>query len=127
MVWGVLADGVLLLHLGFVLFVVLGGFLVWRWRRIAWVHVPAALWGAAIEFGGWICPLTPLEVALRQRGGAAGYAGGFVEHYVTATLYPDGLTRPAQLALGVLVLLVNGVAYWLVLNRTRARRGPAAP
>jgi hypothetical protein len=127
MIWRLLADGVLVLHGLFVLFVMLGGFLVLRWPRLAWLHVPAALWGAAIEFGGWICPLTPLEVALRQSGGAAGYAGGFVEHYVTAALYPDGLTRPVQLGLGAMVLLVNGVAYWLVRQRLRARRGPAAP
>lgn len=127
MTWRMLADAVLLVHGAFVLFVVLGGFLAWRWPRIAWLHLPAALWGAAIEFGGWVCPLTPLEVALRRRSGAAGFQGGFIEHYVTAALYPDGLTRPVQVALGLLVLLVNGVAYWLVWQRRRARRGPAAP
>lgn len=119
MTWRVLADAVLLLHGFFVLFVVLGGFLVLRWPRLAWLHMPAALWGAAIEFGGWICPLTPLEVALRRRGGEAGFGGGFIEHYVTAALYPDGLTRAVQVGLGVAVLLVNGWVYWRVL-RSRA-------
>lgn len=112
-----LADLVLLLHGAFVLFVVLGGFLVLRWPRLAWLHLPAALWGAAIEFGGWICPLTPLEVTLRRRGGEGGFEGGFIEHYVTAALYPEGLTRPVQLVLGVVVVLVNVCLYWRVMRR----------
>lgn len=118
MTWRMLADAVLLVHGAFVLFVVLGGFLVLRWRRLAWLHLPAVLWGAAIEFGGWVCPLTPLEVALRQRGGGPGFGGGFIEHYVTAALYPDGLTRPVQVALGCAVLLLNGWIYWRVTRRT---------
>lgn len=126
MPWRTLADLVLLLHGAFVLFVVLGGFLVLRWPRLAWVHLPAALWGAAIEFGGWICPLTPLEVALRQRGGEAGFGGGFIEHYVTAALYPDGLTRPVQVVLGVAVLVVNGWVYWRVTRRDRRRAPPVS-
>jgi len=117
-----LADLVLLAHLAFVLFVVLGGLFVLRWRRVAWVHVPVALYGAAIEFLGFICPLTPLEVRLRRLGGEAGYEGGFVEHYVTAALYPAGLTRELQLGLGVGVLVLNAVVYGLVVRRrTRLR------
>ncbi|HEX2094550.1 MAG TPA: DUF2784 domain-containing protein [Longimicrobiaceae bacterium] len=118
------ADVVLVIHLAFVLFVVLGGLLVLRWPRLAWAHVPAAAWGALIEFAGFICPLTPLEVALRRRGGEAGYEGGFIEHYVTAALYPSGLTREIQIALGVLVLLINGSVYvYLLRRRRRARAG----
>jgi hypothetical protein len=107
-----LADAVLVLHLAFVLFVALGGLLVLRWRRAAWVHLPAAAWGAVVMFTGWICPLTPLENGLRGLGGEAGYRGGFVEHYVVSVLYPSGLTRGIQVALGLGVILVNVAVYW---------------
>ena len=117
MVYRILADAVVLLHAGFVAFVVAGGFLVWRWRPVVWAHVPCALWGVAIEFGGWICPLTPLENALRVRAGLEGYRGGFVEHYVIPTLYPAGLTRPTQALLGTLALAVNLAAYALLWRR----------
>jgi hypothetical protein len=120
MVFRGLADVVLVAHLAFVLFVVLGGLAALRWPRVAWVHVPVALYGAAIEFIGFICPLTPLEVWLRRRGGEAGYEGGFVEHYVTAALYPSGLTRGAQLALGTAVLVLTAVVYAVWLRRRRA-------
>jgi hypothetical protein len=116
MVYRALADAVVIVHSLFVAFVVLGGFLVWRWRRVAWVHLPAAAWGTAIEFGGWICPLTPLENALRVRAGLAGYSGGFVEHHVIAWLYPVGLTPPKQVLLGTLALLVNLAAYSLLVR-----------
>ena len=116
------ADFVLVVHFLFVLFVVLGGLLVLRWRRVAWVHVPVALYGAAIEFIGFVCPLTPLEVWLRHRGGEAGYSGGFVEQYITAALYPTGLTREVQVALGMAVLAVNATVYWIAWRRTRRRR-----
>ncbi|HKH92299.1 MAG TPA: DUF2784 domain-containing protein [Gemmatimonadaceae bacterium] len=121
------ADVVLVVHLAFVLFVVLGGLLVLRWPRVAWAHVPVALYGAAIEFIGFICPLTPLEVWLRQRGGEAGYRGGFVEHYITAALYPTGLTREVQLALGAAVLVLNGIVYAVWLRRRRRRGGQRIP
>jgi hypothetical protein len=109
-----LANVVLALHLGFVVFVVLGGLLVLRWPRLSWLHVPVALWGVFLEYAGLVCPLTPLESALRQRGGEAGYAGGFIEHYLTASLYPAGLTRGLQILLGTLVVAINGVVYWRV-------------
>lgn len=115
------ADLVLVVHLAFVLFVVLGGLLALRWPKVAWAHVPVALYGALIEFVGFTCPLTPLEIWLRRRGGEAGYEGGFIEHYVTATLYPSGLTREVQLALGVAVLALNGVVYAAWLRRRRVR------
>ena len=116
------ADVVLVAHLAFVLFVVLGGLLVLRWPRLAWVHVPVALYGAVIEFIGFICPLTPLEVWLRRRGGEGGYTGGFIEHYVTAALYPQGLTRPVQLALGGAVLLLNAAIYTVIWRRHKRAR-----
>ena len=114
-----LADLVLLAHFAFVAFVVLGGLAALKWPRIAWVHIPVALYGASVEFLGFVCPLTPLEVWLRRRGGEAGYAGGFVEHYVTATLYPMGLTRTLQLELGAFVLLINAAIYTIWWRRRR--------
>jgi hypothetical protein len=115
-----LADTILALHLGFVLFVALGGFLVARWPRLAYVHLPAVAWGVFIELAGGICPLTPLEQRLRLLGGEPGYAGGFVDHYITAALYPAGLTRGTQIALGVLVLVLNVVLYRRWWRRVRA-------
>jgi Protein of Unknown function (DUF2784) len=119
MAYRILADVVLALHLGFVLFVVLGGLLVLRWRPLLWLHVPAAVWGAVIEVSGWACPLTPLENELRRMGGEAGYAGGFVEHYLVPILYPGELTRTTHIALGALVLAINLVIYWFVFSRPR--------
>ena len=116
------ADFVLVVHFAFVVFVVLGGLLALRWRRTAWVHIPVALYGAAIEFAGFICPLTPLEVWLRRRGGEAGYEGGFVEQYITAALYPTGLTREIQVALGIGVLAVNAVVYAIWWRQRRGSR-----
>lgn len=114
-----LADLVVGLHFLFVLFVVLGGLLVLRWPRVAYLHVPAAIWGAAIEFAGWICPLTPLENWLRGQAGSAGYSGGFIEHYILPVLYPSALTRDIQLILGFLVVAANLGIYGYVF-RTKA-------
>ena len=121
--WRALADVVLVVHFAFVLFVCLGGLLVLRWPRVAWIHVPVALYGASIEFVGFVCPLTPLEVRLRRMGGEAGYEGGFIERYITAALYPEGLTRDIQLALGIGVLLLNAIVYTIVWRRRRAASG----
>ena len=90
------ADAVALLHLAFVLFAVFGGLPVWRWPRLAWLHLPAVLWGGWIEFSGWTCPLTPLENLLRRAVGEAGYGGGYIDHYLWPPLYPAGLTREGQ-------------------------------
>ena len=117
-----LADFLVLIHLGFVLFVVLGGLLVLRRPRLAWLHLPAAAWGAFIEAVGWICPLTPLENALRQHAGEAGYAGGFIEHYIIAVLYPPGLTRNIQFVLTGIVVIVNLAVYAVLLRRWRMPR-----
>ena len=124
MIYRVLADLVLVVHLAFVLFVVLGGLLVLRWPRLAWLHVPAAIWGVLIEYTGWICPLTPLENSFRMRGGEAGYSGGFIEHYIQPLLYPVGLTRSTQLVLGSLVLVLNLTAYGIVVSRMRRHDMP---
>ena len=114
-----MADLVVILHFAFVLFVVFGGLLVLRWPRLAYVHVPAAVWGAWIEFTGRICPLTPLENALRERAGEAGYSGGFIEHYILPILYPSGLTRTVQLVLGGLVVATNLGIYWYLFHSHR--------
>lgn len=113
------ADGVVLLHFAFVLFVVFGGLLVLRRPRLAWVHLPVAVYGVAIEWIGWVCPLTPLENRLRRAAGEMGYEGGFVEHYLLPVLYPAGLTPTVQWVLGGLVLAVNGVIYCRVIARRR--------
>jgi len=118
---GLLADGVLVLHLAFILFVMLGGLLVLRWPRVAWLHVPAVLWGIYVELSGRLCPLTPLENSLREAAGQAGYSGGFIEHYVTAVIYPDGLSRGIQMVLATIVVLVNGLVYWRLWARRCVR------
>jgi len=123
MAYRLLADVLVGIHLLFVIFVVAGGFLTWRWPRVAWVHVPVALWGALIEFAGWICPLTPLENQLRRAAGEAGYAGGFIEHYVIPVVYPGALTREIQLALGIAVIVVNAVAYGRLIRHRRRQSG----
>ena len=129
MIAGLAADAVLLLHGLFILFVLLGGLWVRRHPRAAWLHLPAVAWGIWVEASGWICPLTPLENALRHRAGQAGYSGGFIDHYVTALIYPAGLTRPVQVALGGVVLLLNLAAYGslLVARRRRKRSPPPVP
>lgn len=119
-----LADGLVVVHTAFVAFVVLGSLAAIRWPRVAWVHIPAALWGVLVEFTGWICPLTPLENAWRLRAGEAGYSGGFIEHYLLHMLYPPELTRSIQWALGAAVLVLNAAAYTLVYRRWREARMP---
>jgi len=122
MFFRVAADVVLVVHFAFVLFVIFGGLLALRWRRVAWLHIPVALYGATIEFLGFICPLTPLESALRKAGGEAGYSGGFIDHYITAAIYPAGLTRAIQLWLGIGVLVLNAAVYHLWLRKLRRAR-----
>jgi hypothetical protein len=115
------ADAIVVLHLLFVAFVVLGGLLVLRWRRVAWAHLPAAAWGAWIEFVGWMCPLTPLENWLRMRGGSTTYTTSFVERYLLPVLYPESLSRDVQWMLGLLVVAVNGIIYSVVVRSRRKR------
>ena len=118
-VYRALADVVVLVHFGFVLFVVLGGLLVLRRPKVAWAHLPAAVWGALIEFGGWICPLTPIENDLRARAGESPYTGDFVARYLLPVIYPDGLTRDAQIVLGLGVVLLNAAIYAVIVRRHR--------
>lgn len=112
-----LADAVVLLHLAFVAFAILGGLLALRWRWMPWLHLPAVLWGTAVELAQWRCPLTPLENALRRAAGGATYSGGFIEHYVHPLLYPATLTRGDQVVLGIGLVLLNVLAYGFVLWR----------
>jgi hypothetical protein len=114
------ADAVVTLHFLFVIFVVAGGFLAWRWRRLAWVHLPAALWGTLIELFHWGCPLTSWENEFRRRAGELGYGGGFIDHYIVPLIYPSGLTTRIQVALGILVIVINAVAYWGYVRRRPA-------
>ena len=121
-VYPVLADMVVLVHLGFVVFVVLGGLLVMKWPGLIWIHLPAVFWGVAIELSGWICPLTPLENWLRHKGGEENYQFDFVAHYLLPMLYPQGLTRRSQIVLGALVLVVNGAIYGWILRKRKVQR-----
>jgi hypothetical protein len=121
----ILADAVLVLHLAFIAFALLGGLLVLRAPRLAWLHLPAVAWAAGIAFLGGICPLTPLENRLRAIGGEAGYGGGFIEHYLLPIIYPGALTRDIQLLLGLAVLVLNLAVYaWVVRRRWRTRTPP---
>jgi hypothetical protein len=114
MMYPLLADLVLIVHLVFVIFVLCGGLLVLKWRWIARLHLPAAAWGAVVEFTGWICPLTPLENWLRVQGGEAGYEDDFTTRYLLPILYPVDLTRNIQLLLGTVVIVLNVAVYWWI-------------
>ncbi len=116
-----LADALVVLHLLFVVFVMAGGFLLARWPKLVWLHLPSAAWGAWIEFAGGICPLTPLENRLRVLSGESAYSGGFIEHYLLPILYPENLTLPIQMVLGGLVVAVNLVAYALAWRAWRRK------
>jgi len=123
MPYNLLADLVLLLHATFILFVVLGGLLVFWRLGLAWLHLPCAFWGMLIELKGWICPLTYLENDLRSAAGSNGYAGGFIEHYLAPLVYPPGLTTEIQILLGLLVLFINVIIYTLVWRRKQTGSG----
>lgn len=120
MPYSFLADVVLLGHLAFILFVALGILVVWRFPRLARLHIPAAIWAGLIEITGYVCPLTPLENHLRDLSGQAGYHGSFVEHYLVPIIYPHDLSRNAQIFLGVAVIIFNTVGYLLMWRRARA-------
>jgi hypothetical protein len=123
MIWSVLADALVIAHFGFTGFVIFGGFLTWRWPRIAFAHLPALAWGIWVEVSNSICPLTPLENALRIRGGEAGYRGGFLAHYLGGILYPAGLTPHTQWLLAGFLIGLNVLAYgYLIARKSRAHR-----
>jgi len=120
MPYSLIADLVLLLHFAFVAFALFGGLLVWHRPRLAWLHLPALAWGVYVQWADRICPLTPLENQFRLRGGEAGYAGGFIEHYVSLLLYPDNLTLELRYVLGAVLLAVNVAVYARLIWRKRA-------
>jgi hypothetical protein len=118
MSWLIAADGVLALHLTFILFVVFGALLALKWRWIIFLQLPAAAWGIYVETSGRICPLTEVENYFRSRAGLVGYQGDFIQHYLLATIYPEGLTRNIQFSLASIVIIVNLSVYiWLLLRR----------
>jgi hypothetical protein len=117
LLYRVAADLLVLLHLAFILFVVAGGLAVFKWPWMALLHIPAAAWGAMIEYKGWICPLTPWENNLRKLAGGEGYTEGFIEHYILQIIYPPGLTRDMQTTLGTVVILINLSIYAVILYR----------
>jgi len=119
MLYRVLAESVLVIHFAFIAFALFGGFLVIRYRRVMFLHLPCLAWGIYIELSGGICPLTPLENRLRRAAGDAGYEGGFIEHYLIAIIYPDGLTHTMQLALAGILVTLNAFAYTLVIRKHR--------
>ena len=118
-----LADLVVLAHVVFIVFVLFGGLLACHWRWIPAVHLPAVLWGAAVESFGWVCPLTPLENLLRRADGGEGFSASFIEWYVVPLVYPAGLTRELQLLLGGAVIAVNAIVYFVVLRRVKKMKG----
>ena len=120
---GFLAGAVVLVHLAFVLFAAAGALLAIRWRWMPWLHIPAAAWAVSIEFSGGICPLTPLENDLRAKAGLDSYSGDFVARYLFPVLYPGGLTREAQVVIGLAVLAANLGLYIFVYTRRRFRAG----
>jgi len=122
MIWSLLADVLVVIHFAFTSFVVLGGFLTWRWRWMAYWHLPALAWGCWVEISHSICPLTPLENHLRHLGGEAGYRGGFLAHYLVRVLYPPGLTWQIQWELAALLVAINVIAYVGFLRRRSRRR-----
>lgn len=121
MTYRIVADMIVLIHFGFILFVGVGGFLVIKWQNIAFLHIPAVIWGALIEFTGGICPLTPLENKFRLAGGEAGFSGGFIEKYIISFIYPDELTRGLQTVIGFAVILINVSIYGYLLHRRKTK------
>ena len=119
MLSGLLADAVLVVHGLFIVWAALGAVAVWRWPKLALLHLPALAWAVWIVVSGGFCPLTPLENSLRRAAGQTGYSGGFIDHYVGGAIYPDGLTRATQWVIAGVLLTINAVLYGLMIARVR--------
>ena len=118
----VAADFVVIIHFGYIVFVVLGGLLVFRWPKLMWLHLAAVAWAVVLELGGFICPLTPLENRLRIAAGEGGYSSGFIDQYLIPLVYPDGLNRPTQIALVVLVVSINLFLYGVMVAKRKRNK-----
>lgn len=117
------ADLIVLLHFGFILFVIFGGLLLLKWHKCIWLHLPAVIWGVLIEFFGWFCPLTTLENKFRYHSNGEPYSSGFIEHYLIPLIYPTGLTQELQLILGITVIVINLLIYTLVFKKWSSQIG----
>jgi hypothetical protein len=122
MLYSFLADVLLVLHLAFIIFVMLGGLLLLKWRWLIYLHLPAVAWGILVELFGWLCPLTPLEQRFRILAGETGYSGGFVQHYLLPVIYPAGLTREVQILIAISVITINLVIYSVIYVKYRQSR-----
>jgi hypothetical protein len=120
-IYRIVADLLVLLHLAFICFAVAGAFLAWKWRWLALLHLPAVAWAVLISLRSWPCPLTPLEKSFRTLAGQAAYEGGFVENYIVPLIYPEELTRGLQLGIGIFVLVINIFAYGGMILRSQQR------
>jgi len=116
-VYDLFADAIVLTHFLFIAFVICGGLLVIRWPKIAFAHLPAALWGSAVEIFGWICPLTPLENHFRNLAGANQYSGDFILRYLVPIIYPENITASLQQVLGTLVIFINIIFYTIAIRK----------
>lgn len=121
--YNVAADFIVLLHFSFIVFVLIGGLLVFKWRWLIWVHLPAAIWGALIVIVGWICPLTPIENMLRQAGGSEVYLTGFIQHYIEPVIYPSDLKPEIFIAMGIFVIVVNVIVYTIIFIKCKRIKG----
>lgn len=119
MLYKILADLVILLHFGFILFVIFGALLVFKKPKLAWVHIPVALWGMLISLIGWVCPLTPLENYFHAMAGEYAYSGSFIDHYIVRIIYPSGLTRELAVGMGIIVLVWNVLIYSIFLYKIK--------
>ena len=124
MIYSFLADLLVVFHLVFILYVIAGALLIFKWPKPLWLHLPACFWGMTIEFTGWICPLTPWEIQLRRLAGEEGYTRSFIEQYLILIIYPSGLNREIQMLLGSTVLIVNLSLYTLILMKRKKRKTP---
>lgn len=122
MFYRIAADGLVLFHLLFIIFVLCGGLLALKWRALIWLHLPAAVWGVMVEIFQWMCPLTQWENYLRMAAGQSGYGNGFIEHYLIPLIYPAGLTHAIQIGLGTLVLTINVLVYLLIFRQWKSKR-----